>query len=411
MATKLATIIADFTTSLATEIAIGGTSATLQSVKDDDGVVLPNGRYFFTLDGGNSSKEHISGDLTGSNLSNIKTVSRQGTESTGVARKHRIGATVSITDFAHILQLNNLLNGTTDLDSTKPLKYDGTATISDAKALATKKYVDDTAVAGAPNMSLTVKGIGEEATQAEIDAGTEAGGTGAELVVNPKYLKDSIYYTQLPTANEKAAMDAASSPAGGNPFVTNSDISAKEDLSNKDTTGTLGTSDTKYPSQKAVKTYVDNVKPSVHIGVQTAEIDGIQGTETDIIANISLPAGSLSAGRAIRFEAHFDCSVGSTPYGPIFKLYFGGSAILTIALASSLNTGGTSYSGYVTGTVAYVGASSQLNAAFMQWLSYNNGAHGTSTVNEANAQNIKLTCKGDANWATVKVYGATIQLI
>lgn len=31
-----------------------------------------------------------------------------------------------------------------------------------------------------------------------------------------------------------------------------------EDVTNKDTTATLGTSDTKYPSQKAVKTYVDN---------------------------------------------------------------------------------------------------------------------------------------------------------
>ena len=31
-----------------------------------------------------------------------------------------------------------------------------------------------------------------------------------------------------------------------------------ENVANKDISGTLGTSDTKYPSQKAVKTYVDN---------------------------------------------------------------------------------------------------------------------------------------------------------
>lgn len=37
----------------------------------------------------------------------------------------------------------------------------------------------------------------------------------------------------------------------------NSALSAKEDVSNKSTTTTLGTSDTLYPSQKAVKTYVD----------------------------------------------------------------------------------------------------------------------------------------------------------
>lgn len=37
------------------------------------------------------------------------------------------------------------------------------------------------------------------------------------------------------------------------------DISGKEDVSNKSTNTSLGTSDTLYPTQKAVKTYVDIV--------------------------------------------------------------------------------------------------------------------------------------------------------
>ena len=159
LATLLAKIIADFTTTLSTEIAVGGTSATLQSATDDDGVALPSGRYFFTLDGANSSKEHISCDLSGTSLTNIKTVSRQGAETSGVLRKHRIGATVSITDFAHILQINNLLAGTTDLNSSVPLKYDGTASISNANHLATKAYVDGVAIAGGVDASTTTKGI------------------------------------------------------------------------------------------------------------------------------------------------------------------------------------------------------------------------------------------------------------
>lgn len=51
--------------------------------------------------------------------------------------------------------------------------------------VANKKYVDDTAVAGAPNASTTVKGIAQEATQADIIAGTGTGSTGARLFVNP----------------------------------------------------------------------------------------------------------------------------------------------------------------------------------------------------------------------------------
>lgn len=192
MATKLATIIADFTTQLASELAVGGTTATLSSATDDDGVALPSGRYFFTLDGANSKKEHISCDLSGTTLTNIKTVSRQGVETAGVLRKHRIGSSIGITDFSHILQINALLAGITDLNSLVPLKYDGTPTISDSKHLATKAYVDSVAVAGAPNGSTTVKGIFEEATQAEVLAKTATGGTGADLVVNPSTMASTL---------------------------------------------------------------------------------------------------------------------------------------------------------------------------------------------------------------------------
>lgn len=46
-----------------------------------------------------------------------------------------------------------------------------------------------------PNMSLTVAGKGEEATAAEIIANTQTGGTGADLIVNPKYLSDASVTT------------------------------------------------------------------------------------------------------------------------------------------------------------------------------------------------------------------------
>lgn len=50
---------------------------------------------------------------------------------------------------------------------------------------AIKAYADALAIAGAPDASTTAKGIVEEATQAEVDAGTAVGGTGARLFVNP----------------------------------------------------------------------------------------------------------------------------------------------------------------------------------------------------------------------------------
>lgn len=48
--------------------------------------------------------------------------------------------------------------------------------------IATKKYIDDIAIAGTPDASTTVKGSVEIATGAELAAGTGTGGTGAILV-------------------------------------------------------------------------------------------------------------------------------------------------------------------------------------------------------------------------------------
>ena len=209
LATLLAKIIADFTTTLSTEIAVGGTSATLQSATDDDGVALPSGRYFFTLDGANSSKEHISCDLSGTSLTNIKTVSRQGAETSGVLRKHRIGATVSITDFAHILQINNLLAGTTDLNSSVPLKYDGTASISNANHLATKAYVDGVAIAGGVDASTTTKGI----TKMSVAPASAA---------SPIAVGDND--PRVPTQDENDALAGTSgTPSSSNKYVTDAD--------------------------------------------------------------------------------------------------------------------------------------------------------------------------------------------
>lgn len=186
MATLLGTIIADFETQLATKIAVGGTSLTLLSATDDDGVALPAGRYFFTIDGDNSLKEHIAATLSGTSLTAIKTVSRQGAETSGVLRAHRIGAKIKITDFGHLDAMKDLLAGSVGFNAATPLKYDGASTPTLGQYNLpdwdyVKTYADGLAIAGAPNASTTTKGIVEEATQAEVEAGTDTGGTGAKL--------------------------------------------------------------------------------------------------------------------------------------------------------------------------------------------------------------------------------------
>jgi len=52
-------------------------------------------------------------------------------------------------------------------------------------------YINGVSIAGAADASTTVKGIVEEATDAEITAGSSTGGTGARLFINPSSLKSS----------------------------------------------------------------------------------------------------------------------------------------------------------------------------------------------------------------------------
>ena len=83
--------IADVELQIATAISVGTTSFTLNSANDDDGNALPAGLYCFTLDSGTSNKEYLIGQLNGVNITSVKSVSRQGVETTGAARAHRVG--------------------------------------------------------------------------------------------------------------------------------------------------------------------------------------------------------------------------------------------------------------------------------------------------------------------------------
>lgn len=161
MTQTLPKIVADFQTTLVSKVAIGDTTATLTTATDDDGVTLPTGTYVLTIDRKNSNKEYIQCTLTGTALTNIKTVTRGTSAVTnGFAFEHRKGAEVIISDYAVIKRILNVLDGTTDLDSATPLSYDGAPSLTPASnELATVAYVDAVSIAGAADATTTTKGI------------------------------------------------------------------------------------------------------------------------------------------------------------------------------------------------------------------------------------------------------------
>lgn len=148
MTATLPKLAADFETQLALPVSAGDTTATLASVTDDDGNALANGLYALTIDNGTSSKEYIVCTLTGTALTAITTVTRQGVASSGFARAHRRGAQVAITDWVAIKRINNVLDGTTNFNSAVNLGYDGAPTSLTGNQFATVQYVLDTVSGG-----------------------------------------------------------------------------------------------------------------------------------------------------------------------------------------------------------------------------------------------------------------------
>ena len=176
MSSKLGKVIANFNSQLSTKVAVGGTTASINSKIDADGVTIPNGRYFVTFDSDNSRKEHFSCVLTttssGADLTALKTVNRTtGVETSGALREHKIGAKVTITDFATIAKLVDILNGVETLDGSSPLSYDAQPTLSSGTQLATVQYVLDHVAGGTVSFDqqvLTAQTSGEALTANDI---------------------------------------------------------------------------------------------------------------------------------------------------------------------------------------------------------------------------------------------------
>lgn len=301
MSTLTSTILADFTTSLATALAVGATTGTLQSATDDDGVALPTGKYYLTLDGSNASKEHIRLTLTGTAMTVIESVSRQGVITSGCVRAHRLGATVTLTDFAHIKVINDLINGTTDLDSSVPLKYDGTATISNLNHLATKAYVDGIAIAGSPDASTTTKGIGKVSV-APVSAAT------------PIFVGDND--GRVPTQAENDAMIGTSgTPSSTNPYVTQNDT----------TNGAVQTATTIAFVNSNPDTITDSGNGFVTAGFQAGQTITVSGStsnnNTFTIASVVAGTITLVAGDSLTAEsAGATVTIAAATIGKVLRL-------------------------------------------------------------------------------------------
>jgi len=194
MSVYIPKLAAGFETLLNTSVSVGDTTATLLSATDEDGVVLASGTYAFTIDNDTDAKEYIVCSLADTALTSISHISRQGAATSGFSNYHRRGATVQITDWAVLYRLVANVSGATGLDSSSPIFYDGTATISGATMLATKAYVDSVVAGGTVSF----------------DQQVASGQTSGEALTS----RDAVYFKEADAKWYKTDADATATSTG-----------------------------------------------------------------------------------------------------------------------------------------------------------------------------------------------------
>lgn len=175
-----------FETSLASPITSTATTMTLSDGTLSDGTSL-SGYMCFTIDSGNPNVEYVCGTASGTSVTSLTRGVSPLTGTTTVSSleySHRRGADVKITDYPTIGILANIIRGVDTIPSL--LNYANTVLIGPSSAsttVATKYYVDNVAIAGAPDANTTTKGIVQFATGLQAASSTATGSTGALLAL------------------------------------------------------------------------------------------------------------------------------------------------------------------------------------------------------------------------------------
>jgi len=217
---------------------IGDTSVTLQSMTDIDGNALSMATDFGqigygTIEPGNGANEEqisFSGLTNNANgtvtLTGVKNVSflYPYTETSGLAKTHAGATTFVISNTSGFYSAfvakddDGTISETLTFTQPNFPQMDSYVAPTTNVQLAPKKYVDDIAVAGAPNAGTSTKGIVQIATRAQYDAGTLVGSTSAYLVVTPDILNSYIVDTGSPNAIVITPSPAIASYVAGQRF-------------------------------------------------------------------------------------------------------------------------------------------------------------------------------------------------
>lgn len=214
---------------------LGDTTVTLTSMLQIDGVTELTmtdfgSKGFATIEPGSGTREeqisftgitqNANGTATLTGVSNVSFVSPY-TETSGLSKSHPGGVFLIITNTSGFYNRFTAINNDETITGLWNFPNNGnTPTLGTVYAapttdlqVASKKYIDDIAISGAPNATTSVKGIIQLATQAQVDAKTATGSTGASLAATPALARSTLLSDYVVDTGAANAYAIAPSPA------------------------------------------------------------------------------------------------------------------------------------------------------------------------------------------------------
>ena len=298
-------------------VIVGATSVTLTTFSDIYGNVLTMADFgdmgYITLEPSTTNQEFASftGVTANANgtytLTGIKTCLAKSpyTQTSGLVRAHGGGKEVVVSDtpafwdgFANKNNNETILGKWTFDDAQRP-KLDADTDTATPADFVTLGQLSRQAISGASNASTSVKGISQLPTQAQVDARTTTGSTGAALVLTPDTQRSTLlsdYKADTGAANAYVITPAPAITA----YAVGQVFSFKATNANT-TTSTLNVNSLGTKTIKKLNGSTDLSSGDIAAGmVVLVEYDGTNFIMLNPVANsVSLVGGVYPAGSAV----------------------------------------------------------------------------------------------------------------
>lgn len=291
----------------------GATTVTLKSFARIDGTLLTMSDFgttgYATIEPGNGTLEeqviftgvtqNTNGTATLTGISTVLDVYPY-TATSGLAQTHAGSTTFVLTNTARFY--NQFVAKDDDGTISEVLTFtvpnypkvnDSTTLPTDQAQFATKAYVDSVAISGAPNATTSVKGIVQIPTQAQVDAKTATGSTGASLTITPANQRSTLESDYVADTGAADAYVITPSPAIS-AYTTGQIFSFKATNANT-TTSTLNVNALGAKTIKRIDGATNLQAGDIAAGqIITVEYDGTNMQMQSPAVNVQVPPFSSS---------------------------------------------------------------------------------------------------------------------